>query len=170
MPVLWDPPPKLLILVWFTWDPKSKQDKVKVTNFKKSPKILILQETLHATHLLKLLGKMYKYEMYEYEIQSNIMQYCTLQGCYHILKSMHNRKHITIPSRIALQTRGSCDLLTKLQARVSISDWRPLGSSVNISYADIICCLTHWGRDKMAAIFQTTFSNGFFLIKCMNFY
>ena len=27
------------------------------------PKIEILQETLHATHLLKLLGKMYKYEM-----------------------------------------------------------------------------------------------------------
>ena len=27
------------------------------------PKIQILQETLHATHLLKLLDKMYKYEM-----------------------------------------------------------------------------------------------------------
>ena len=27
------------------------------------PKIEILQETLHATHLLKLLGKMYKNEM-----------------------------------------------------------------------------------------------------------
>ena len=40
-----------------------KQDKVKVTNFKKLPKIQILQETLHATHLLKLLDKMYKYEM-----------------------------------------------------------------------------------------------------------
>ena len=25
--------------------------------------------------------------------------------------------------------------------------------------------LTHWGRDKMAANFQTTFSNGFFLMK-----
>ena len=29
--------------------------------------------------------------------------------------------------------------------------------------------LTHWGRDKMAAIFQTTFSNGFSSMKCMNF-
>ena len=26
-------------------------------------------------------------------------------------------------------------------------------------------CLTHWGRDKMAAIFQTTFSNAFSWIK-----
>ena len=41
----------------------SKQDKVKVINFKKLPKIQILQETLHATHLLKLLDKMYKCEM-----------------------------------------------------------------------------------------------------------
>ena len=29
--------------------------------------------------------------------------------------------------------------------------------------------LTHWGRNKMAAIFQTTFSNAFFEWKCMNF-
>ena len=27
------------------------------------------------------------------------------------------------------------------------------------------CCLTHWGRDKMAAIFQTTFSNAFSWMK-----
>ena len=25
--------------------------------------------------------------------------------------------------------------------------------------------LTHWGRDNMAAIFQTTYSNAFFLMK-----
>ena len=42
----------------FTSDPKSKQDKVK-----NLAKILILQETLHVTHLLKLLDKMYKYKM-----------------------------------------------------------------------------------------------------------
>ena len=29
--------------------------------------------------------------------------------------------------------------------------------------------LTHWGRDKMAAIFQTTFSNAFSWMKYMNF-
>ena len=29
--------------------------------------------------------------------------------------------------------------------------------------------LTQWGRDKMAAIFQTTFSNGFREWKCMNY-
>ena len=45
---------------------KSKQDKVKVTNLKKNTKnsnFEILQESLQATHLLKLLDKMYKYEM-----------------------------------------------------------------------------------------------------------
>ena len=37
---------------------------VKITNFKKIAKNLnfFLQETLHATHLLKLFGKMYKYD------------------------------------------------------------------------------------------------------------
>ena len=43
-----------------------KQDKVKVTNLKKKCQTLnfeILQETLHVTHLLKLLDKMYKYEV-----------------------------------------------------------------------------------------------------------
>ena len=52
--------------LWFTWDPKSKQDKVKVTNFEKIAKNLnfkILLDLLHATHLLNLFDKMYKYEM-----------------------------------------------------------------------------------------------------------
>ena len=40
--------------------PKSKQEKVKVTNLNFFE---ILQETLHSTHLLKLLDKMYEYEM-----------------------------------------------------------------------------------------------------------
>ena len=30
-------------------------------------------------------------------------------------------------------------------------------------------CLTHWGRDKMDAIFQTTFSNGFSWMKMYEF-
>ena len=30
--------------------------------------------------------------------------------------------------------------------------------------------LSHWGRDKMAAIFQTTFSNAFFLMKMFKFW
>ena len=65
-PAFWDPPPPPphdYPYKWFTSDPKSKEDKVKVTNFKKFPKIQILQEILHATHLLILLDKMYKYEM-----------------------------------------------------------------------------------------------------------
>ena len=43
--------------------PSQNKTKSKLQIFKKLPKIQILQETLHATHLLKLLDKMYKYEM-----------------------------------------------------------------------------------------------------------
>ena len=32
-----------------------------------------------------------------------------------------------------------------------------------------LLCLTHWGWDKMAAIFQTTFSNAFSLMKMFKF-
>ena len=64
-PAFWDTPtaPWLPILVVHI---RSKQDKVKVTKFKKIAKnsnFEILQETLNAAHLLKLLDKMYKYEM-----------------------------------------------------------------------------------------------------------
>ena len=43
------------------------------------------------------------------------------------------------------------------------------------TFSIILCCcswtstLTHWGRDKMAAIFQTTFSNGFSWMKMYEF-
>ena len=46
--------------------PKSKQDKVNVTNLKKLQKIQIFKishKTLDATHLLKLIDKIYNYEM-----------------------------------------------------------------------------------------------------------
>ena len=66
-PAFWDTPaaPWLPILVIHIRS-QVKQDKVKVTNLKENAKILnfkIWQETLHATHLLKLLCKMYNYEM-----------------------------------------------------------------------------------------------------------
>ena len=47
-------------------NPKSKEDKVKVTNLKNSPKFQIYEfwkKALQATHFLKLLDKMCKYEM-----------------------------------------------------------------------------------------------------------
>ena len=45
------------------WSGGYKEDKVKVTNLKNLPKFQILKRALHATHLLKLLDKMCKYEM-----------------------------------------------------------------------------------------------------------
>ena len=48
---------------WVILDPKSKEDKVKVTNLKNSPKFQILKWALRATHPPMLLDKMCKYEM-----------------------------------------------------------------------------------------------------------
>ena len=56
------PPPHDYPYHWVILDPKSKEDKVKVTNLKNS-NFGILKRALHVTHLLKLLGKMCKYEM-----------------------------------------------------------------------------------------------------------
>ena len=49
----------------FIWDPKSKQDKVKVTNLNnlQNFNFVLLKKTLHATHLLKLFDDMCKYVM-----------------------------------------------------------------------------------------------------------
>ena len=35
--------------------------------------------------------------------------------------------------------------------------------------SSVLCCLTHWGGDKMAAIFQMTFSNAFSQMKMYEF-
>ena len=65
MPAFWgySPPPHNYPYYWFILDPKSREDKDKVTNLKNLPNFLILKQTLYATHLLKLLDKMCKYEM-----------------------------------------------------------------------------------------------------------
>ena len=68
MPVFWGypPPPHDYQYYWVILDPKSKYDKVKVTKLKNPPKFSnfwILKQILHATHLLKLLDEMCKYEM-----------------------------------------------------------------------------------------------------------
>ena len=64
MPAFWgySLPPHDYPYHWVILDPKSKEDKVKVTNFKNS-NFWILKRALQATHLLKLLDKMCKYEM-----------------------------------------------------------------------------------------------------------
>ena len=80
MPAFWGYPPAASWLYPYYWvilDPKSKEGKVKVTNLKNSSKFqsfLILKQTLHATHLLKLLDKMCKYEMDPMGIVEDIEQ------------------------------------------------------------------------------------------------
>ena len=46
----------------------------------------------------------------------------------------------------------------------SKEDWQPMVSTLVVSFT-----LTHWGWDKMAAIFQTAFSNAFSLLKIYKF-
>ena len=74
---------------WLTLDPKSKQDEVKVTNF------LILWTTLHATHLLKLLDKMCKYEM---DPVSNVEDTEWTQFCPQMDRRTDRQGETTIPS------------------------------------------------------------------------
>ena len=64
-PAFWGypPPPHDYPYHWVILDPKSKEDKVKVTNLQNSPNFWILKRALHATQLLKLLDKLCKYEM-----------------------------------------------------------------------------------------------------------
>ena len=68
-PAFWDPPPPPPPppMITHTSDsrqiPSQNKTKSKLQVLKKLRKIEILQETLYATHLPKLLGKMYKYEM-----------------------------------------------------------------------------------------------------------
>ena len=49
----------------------------------------------------------------------------------------------------------------QMRLKMSSGKWRPYCLGLNV--------LTHWGRDKMAAIFQTTFSNGFSGMKMYEF-
>ena len=66
-PAFWDTP--YCPMITHTNDshqiPTQNKTKSKLQNFKnaKNSNLKILQETLHATHLLKLLDNMYKYEM-----------------------------------------------------------------------------------------------------------
>ena len=70
----------------------------------------------------------------------------------------------------------------KMHLKISSAKWRPFCLGLNVLTAeyhgewvdaennsDITCVLTHRGRDKMATIFQTTFSNGFSWMKMYEF-
>ena len=73
---------------------------------------------------------------------------------------------------------------TKMHLKISSAKWRPFcpgGDELIYSLADFVLTLhkvlpirckwdlTFWGRDKMGAIFQTTFWNGFSWIKMYEF-
>ena len=59
------PPPHDYPYYWVILDPKLKEDSqsYKFKDFAKISNLWILKQTLHATHLLKLLDKIWKYEM-----------------------------------------------------------------------------------------------------------
>ena len=67
-PAFWGypPPPHDYPYYWFILNPKSKQDKVKITIWRICPNFKLFnfdKKTLHTTQLLKLLDKMCKYIM-----------------------------------------------------------------------------------------------------------
>ena len=65
-PAFWGypPPPNDYPYHWVILDPKSKESQIhKLKKIAKISNCWILQRALHATHLLKLLDKMCKYEM-----------------------------------------------------------------------------------------------------------
>ena len=68
------------------------------------------------------------------------------------------------------QTDWHASLLVQVLALCS-TDAKPLPKPMMIQYTDDYCHreLTHWGRDKMAAPFQTTFSSAFSWMKMYKF-
>ena len=91
--------------------------------------------------------------------------------CCHVASLGHNElssltvlrsKHMLVHFNFRVRFRSEIYLiLWKLKGSI-LSVWKKEVISVNSGS-------THWGRDKMAAISQTTFSNTFFACKCMTF-
>ena len=61
-----------------------------------------------------------------------------------------------------------CNLIISI---VSVNGLAPAGSEATAGTVMPLSgyCISHWGRDKMAAIFQTTFSNAFSWLKMFEF-
>ena len=60
----------------------------------------------------------------------------------------------------------------RFRSEIYLILWKLKGSILPVWMKEFISVssgLTHWGRDKMAAISQTTFSHAFFACKCMTF-
>ena len=121
------PPPHGYPYYWVILDPKSKEDKVKVTNLKNLPKFQnwILKQTLHATHLLKLLDKMCKYEM----DPTSIVE-------------------VTERTRFCPQTDGKTDRRTngRTDGRTTWSQYTPLSTSLKRGYKEqpFSCMVLLW--------------------------
>ena len=82
---------------------------------------------------------------------------CTISRTYKAISLLNQ----TTPQTVLLEQFVQCTH----RAQFWQTFFHPLGFN-RISY---IILLTHWGRDKMAAISQTTFSNGFSWMKLLEF-
>ena len=104
------------------------------------------------------------------------------QICFFVLQylvsyaDVHTRQHIPLFS-LNLMSNSVTYIRTSIQKSMyplshSIK-WRlqPSDNPDNISLIKLerLCHLPHWGRDKMDAISQTTFSSAFSLIKILEF-
>ena len=90
---------------------------------------------------------------------TSCIQYCILKcdrsdatwTIYHLTKSSHNW------------------VLEQWHLVHGVSRLSPLLYFVTLTCWDLLTALTHWGRDKMAAISQTTLSNAFSWMKMLDF-
>ena len=117
MPAFWGypPPPHDYPYHWVILDPKSKEDKVKVTNLKNLPKFQIfwiLKRTLHSTHLLKLLDNMCKYEMDPMSIVEDTEQ---TRFCPQTDRRTDGQGDTSIPLSTSLKRGGIIILIYNIQ-------------------------------------------------------
>ena len=105
------PPPHDYPYYWVILDPKSIEDKVKVTNLKNLPNFSIMKQTLQAAHLPKLLEKMCIYEMHTMSIVE-----------------------FTEQTRFCPQTDGRID--GQMDRRTRWNQYTPLSTSLKRGYND----------------------------------
>ena len=89
------------------------------------------------------------FQQWSFSNENNIYVYCS-----DLLIFLWRNNHLPCQLNIELDT------LKWLLAHVLSAKWQAVARDWN---------LTHWGRDKMAAIFQTTFSNEFLWMKMYEF-
>ena len=110
-----------------------------------------------------------------------IQIYDTIWNCYATIAYRHQISiHFNYRQNILIQnwfnilthfcgTSSSVGLISNSIVIMRLNECTWLYWNINGRYSVAFPSLTHWGRDKMATIFQTTFSNAFSWMKMYEF-